>query len=241
MENDESFGYDVSELTETNKKEEIVIAKKDPKIEDVKFTMPQKPVVQERKIADKKPQEWEKIDLAKKLNSEFNEKDIFSSHKILNAGAAKISDFGGPNTKRTAENSIFNPNAISKLKEMDEGTNIKKINENKIEKIKAGKKEWEDDAAKGSMKKETLIRPSGHDIGANWSSARIAKNQLSIFDIDKLKNIKNDDMGEKIVKQNIDNKNAISRKSENKNEIKNELPKSTLNMQKQLINALLGK
>lgn len=240
---EESFGYDVNELVEAEIKEEPQVEETtDEKLVKMEFTTPEKPVVNERIDEKPEPKEWEEITPSQKLDSEFAEKDIFSSHRIMNAGTAKITDHGGPNKKKSLTNSIFDPDAIANIKNTDSGEKLAKIREDKEQRSAKRKEQWEEDAAKGAVPKGSLVTPagSGQKLESGWKSARVAKDQMSIFDDpEKLKNI-DKGMDEKIAEQNAELKSSMTRKTE-ETEIKVENPKTTSALQNKLMDTLLGK
>jgi len=239
---EESFGYDVSELEVPEVVEEQKIAEtNEEKLVKMEFTTPKKPVIEPRIDKKAEAQEWEHVTPSQKLDSEFAEQDVFSSHRIMNAGTANITDHGGPNKQRTLTNSIFNPDVIANIKNTDAGEKLAKIREEKNQRSADRKKEWEEDAAKGAVAKSSLITPAGTGQGveSGWKSARVAKDQLSIFDDpNKLKNI-GKGMDEKIAEQNTEMRQSMTRAAE-KTEIKVEKPTSTSALQSKLIDTLLG-
>jgi len=239
---DESFDYDVNELVEAETKEEPQVEEtSDEKLVKMEFTTPEKPVVKPRIDEKPEPKEWEKIKPSQKLDSEFAEQDIFSGHRIMNAGTAKITDHGGPNKQKSLTNSIFNPDAIANIKNTDAGEKLAKIREEKEQRSAKRKEQWEEDAAKGAVQKGSLITPagSGQKLESGWKSARVAKDQISIFDDpEKLKNI-DKGMDEKIAEQNAELKSSMTRQTE-KTEIKVEKPKTTSALQSKLMDTLMG-
>lgn len=238
----EVFEYDVNELNAQTKTE----AKQEEKkytIADVKLTNPKTPEKVEPKVAVKEPKDWEKISNAKKLNSEFDTKDMFSGHRISNAGTQRISDLGGPNSKSKIHNSIFDSNVLANMKEIGSGKKLAEDRKAKEAKTAEDKKTWEKDAAQGAVPEMSPITRSGQgtsSAAANWSSAAgLGKHQLSIFDTEKLgKTDKGND--EVIAEQNTNRQKAITREAK-KEEIVTQKANSTAKAQSKLLDALLGK